>query len=303
MRVLIAEDDRVSRDLLQQVLGKWGCEVVVTSDGDEAWEVLQHDDAPRLAILDWMMPGLDGPEICRRVRARNAADPPYVILLTARGGKDDIVIGLEAGADDYVGKPFDRAELLARLEVGRRFTELNARLLETQRILAEQALTDALTGVMNRRAILGRLEEEIARAHREETTLGVGMIDIDHFKRVNDVYGHTAGDAVLREIAVRSRSAMRQYDAFGRFGGEEFLAIVPDSPDSEVRGVLERIRTAVCAGPVETQGNTLMVTVSIGGVTSGASSADMLICSVDDALYKAKADGRNRVVMATLVVG
>ena len=298
MRVLIAEDDRASRSLLERVLVKWGYEVAVTCDGEEAWRALQQDDAPPLVVLDWMMPGLDGPEVCRRVRALDAPNPPYLILLTGRDSKSDIVTGLEAGANDYLGKPFDRDELRARLEVGRRFTELNSKLLATQVVLAEQARTDALTGIMNRRAILERLSEEMARARRDATGLGVGMIDIDHFKRINDAYGHAAGDQVLREVVARASSATRPYDGFGRFGGEEFLTIVPACPDSEVASVLERIRNAVGDSPVEVESHQIRVTVSIGGAMSSGESVDELIRSADDALYRAKAAGRDRVVLA-----
>jgi two-component system, cell cycle response regulator len=298
VRVLIAEDDRASRSLLERVLVKWGYEVAVTCDGEEAWRALQQDDAPLLVVLDWMMPRLDGTEVCRRVRALGAPNPPYLILLTGRDSKSDIVTGLEAGANDYLGKPFDRDELRARLEVGRRFTELNSKLLATQVVLAEQARTDALTGIMNRRAILERLSEEMARARRDATGLGVGMIDIDHFKRINDAYGHAAGDHVLREVVVRASSATRPYDGFGRFGGEEFLTIVPACPDSEVASVLERIRNAVGDSPVEVESHQIRVTVSIGGAMSSGESVDELIRSADDALYRAKAAGRDRVVLA-----
>ena len=298
MRVLIAEDDRASRSLLERVLLKWGYDVAVTCDGEEAWRTLQQEDAPSLVVLDWMMPGLDGPEVCRRVRKLDAPNPPYLILLTGRDGKSDIVAGLEAGANDYLGKPFDKDELHARLEVGRRFTELNGKLLATQAILAEQARTDALTGVMNRRAILERLSEEMARTQRDATRLGVGMIDIDHFKRINDAYGHAAGDCVLREVVARASSATRPYDAFGRFGGEEFLAIVPACPEAEVASVLERIRSAVADSPVAVEGHKVRVTVSIGGAMSRGTSVDALIRSADDALYQAKVAGRDRVVVA-----
>ena len=313
MKVLIAEDDLVSRNLLERVLDKWGYEVIVTCDGEEAWDVFQSNEAPRLAVLDWMMPGLDGPDVCRRIRDLDLQDPPYIILLTARGGTDDLVTGLAAGANDYVGKPFDRDELRARLEVGRRFTELNARLLETQQELERQARTDALTGAMNRRAIFERLGEEVARAAREKTQLGVGMIDIDRFKRINDTWGHAAGDVVLREVADRCRAAMRPYDGFGRFGGEEFLVIVPNAGDADVRGVLERVRGAVADGPVVAGDDEIGVSISIGGAVgsvrhaggaapeagpSEAATVDGLIRAADDALYQAKDEGRDRVVMA-----
>jgi two-component system cell cycle response regulator len=298
MRVLIAEDDRVSRKLLERVLVKWGYEVAVTCDGAEAWEALQSEDAPLLVILDWMMPGLDGVEVCKRVRELEAPNPPYIILLTARYGKADIVAGLEAGANDYVGKPFDRDELRARLEVGHRFTELNRKLLETQQTLARLARTDALTGIMNRRAILERLAEEIARAERESTRLGIGMVDIDHFKRINDVYGHAAGDQVLCEIAERSSGAIRLYDSFGRIGGEEFLVVLPGAESLDLGDVLQRICNAVFGSPFVVESREEQVTVSLGGCLYDGQSIDGLMRSADSALYQAKAAGRNRVVVA-----
>jgi two-component system, cell cycle response regulator len=302
VRVLIAEDDLVSRSLLERVLVKWGFEVAVTRDGEEAWQALQQDDAPPLAVLDWMMPGLDGPEVCRRVRGLDAPNPPYLILLTARDSKSDIVAGLEAGANDYLGKPFDKDELHARLEVGRRFIELNTKLLQTQETLAVLARTDALTGIINRRAILERLDEEITRSDRGGSPLGIGIVDIDHFKRVNDAYGHATGDQVLREVVDRSAAAMRPHDGFGRIGGEEFLAVLPGSGRPQLADALERIRAAVSRSPMDAGGRDVSVTVSIGGGVYGGQSADALIRAADGALYQAKAQGRDRVIVAELAV-
>jgi len=298
MKVLIAEDDVTSRILLQKVLSRWDYEVVATKNGLEAWEVLQSEDAPRLAILDWMRPELDGVEGCRRVRALDAEQPPYLILRPARGGTDDIVEGLDAGADDYLGKPYDPEELRARVDVGRRFLELNERLIEAQRALEVQARTDALTGILNRGAIVRRLGEELARAVREHTTLSVGMIDIDHFKRVNDTYGHAAGDVVLQEVVRRALSVARPYDVIGRFGGEEFLVIVPNTGSAEAEDVLERMRVAVAGSPLRIDGQELTVTVSVGGATSRGEAVDQLSVRADDELYRAKEAGRNRVCMA-----
>ena len=298
MRILIAEDDATSRILLTRVLTNWGYEVTATKDGTEAWEALQAEDAPRLAIQDWMMPGMDGVDVCRLVRARETLQPPYIILLTALGDKDSVVTGLEAGANDYVGKPFDAAELHARLEVGRRLVELNDELIETQHALEILARTDSLTGIPNRGAIVKELEKEIERAAREDTRLGLGMLDIDHFKRVNDTYGHSAGDAVLRAVVQRVLSVMRPYDTFGRFGGEEFLVLVPGAAEGELRDVLERIRHAIGSAPIVVDGHELIVTASIGGATRDNESADGLIARSDDALYAAKEQGRDRVSMA-----
>ena len=298
VQVLIADDDLTSRSLLRQVLARWGYDVVVAADGAEAWERLRRDGAPRLAILDWMMPGLDGVEICRRVRLLDTSSPPYLILLTARGGKGDIVAGLEAGADDYVGKPFDGDELRARLEVGRSYVELNAKLLEVQQTLKVQAMTDVLTGSLNRRAILDLLANEMARAKREGKTVGIGMVDVDHFKLINDTWGHAVGDRVLQELVRRSAEAIRPYDAFGRFGGEEFLAVISGGSPPLTRRVLERIRRAIAGVSVYAEGQKVAVTASIGGAVGRGESLDVLIRSADDALYQAKGEGRDRVVMA-----
>jgi two-component system cell cycle response regulator len=241
---------------------------------------------------------MDGVDVCRRVRARETLQPTYIILLTALGDKESIVTGLNAGADDYVGKPYDPDELHARLEVGRRLVELNDELLEAQHALEILARTDALTGVLNRGAIVEELEVEAERAAREGSPLGLGMLDIDHFKLVNDTHGHAAGDAVLREVVRRVLAVMRPYDTFGRFGGEEFLVLVPGSGERELFAVLERIRKAIGSSPIMVDGHKLVVTVSLGGATRGRESADGLIARADDALYTAKEQGRDRVVLA-----
>jgi two-component system cell cycle response regulator len=298
MRILIAEDDATSRLLLTRVLVKWGFDVTVTGDGAEAWAALQADDAPRLAILDWMMPKMDGVDVCRRVRARETLQPPYIILLTALGDKASVVTGLKAGADDYVGKPYDPNELRARLEVGLRLVELNAELLAAQHALEILARTDALTGVLNRGAIVRELEREIERTARENATLVLWMLDIDHFKLVNDTYGHATGDAVLCAVVHRVLGVMRPYDTFGRFGGEEFLVLVPGATREELGDVLERIHDAVGSSPIVVDGHELLVTVSLGGATHSHESADGLIARADDALYAAKNQGRDRVALA-----
>lgn len=297
MRILIAEDDGVSRLLLRRVLTSWGYDVVATSDGTEAWEALQSADAPRLAILDWLMPGIDGVEICARVKAQDSMQPPYLILLTALDDKDSLVRGLDAGADDFLSKPYDPAELRARLEVGKRIIGLNDRLLEAQRVVEEQARTDALTGILNRGALYKALEEEIARAGREGSTLGIGVLDIDHFKLVNDRFGHAAGDAVLCEVVERARSVMRPYDTFGRVGGEEFVTLAPGVDGPGLRDVLERVRRVVAAGPVVSAGHTVAVTVSLGGALWAGEDGDALMARADEALYRAKGGGRNAVVL------
>ncbi len=203
MKLLIAEDDLTSRTVLTAVAGKWGFETIAVEDGEAAWDVLQADEPPRLLLLDWEMPRLDGLALCERIRNRESSNPPYIILLTARTETDDIVAGLEAGANDYISKPFVNSELQARLQVGRRMLNLQAELINAKEAMAFQATHDALTGLLNRGAIMEALDVEMARAQRQDQTLCIGLCDIDHFKRVNDTHGHLAGDAVLREVTQR----------------------------------------------------------------------------------------------------
>ncbi len=207
IRVLAAEDNPVFQSMLRSMLAKWGYDPVIARDGLEAWRALDSDNAPRLAILDWMMPGLDGVEICRRVRA--AAREPYIylVLLTARSESQDLVEGMEAGADDYLTKPFVAQELRVRLRAGRRILDLQSELMAAREALRVQATHDALTGIPNRAAILDALHTELSRASRERGPVAVLMSDVDRFKSINDAYGHQTGDDILREAAQRMKIA------------------------------------------------------------------------------------------------
>lgn len=297
--VLTADDDVVSRNILNAHLRKWGFDPVVTKDGTAAWAVLQRPDAPQLILLDRSMPGMDGLEICRRLRKTESSNPPYIILLTAQGEKGDIVQGLEAGANDYVTKPYDSEELRARIKVGQRLLELQARLLEARDALAYQAMHDALTGVLNRRAIQERLAQEIVRAKREGGKLSVGMCDLDHFKNINDTYDHQVGDEVLIAFVARIQAHLREYDCIGRHGGEEFLVIAPFPCGIEGVDLYERLRASVGDAALATTAGMIPLTVSIGvAVGTGESTPDALLAAADAALYRAKADGRNRVAYA-----
>jgi len=296
MRILIAEDDATSRTMLQAVLRKWGFDPIVACNGAEAWNVLQESDPPTLVVLDWNMPGMDGLEVCRLARAKNVSDPPYIIILTARGDKADIVRGLEAGANDYISKPYDAEELRARIGVGRKMVELQRELIQARDAQARDAARDFLTGVMNRRAVVHALETELHRAGRHGGRLTVGLFDIDHFKEINDTYGHQAGDEVLCGLVRIVRGSIRQYDLLGRFGGDEFLVITPGSPTSPQAGLFTRLCALVAAKPFDTHVGALSITISIGVVeATGASTVDAVIASVDKALYRAKHLGRNRV--------
>src|SRR5712691_4085776 len=211
MRVLIADDSIVSRHLLDATLRKWGYQVVVACDGNEAWAVLQSEDAPEIAILDWVMPGLTGPEVCRKVRA-NAKEKDiytYILLLTSKSQREDLIEGMESGADDYLIKPFDQHELKVRLRAGIRIIELQRELVTAREELREQATKDFLTRIWNRSSILDVIERELARGARDDRPVGVVLADLDHFKSVNDTYGHFAGDAVLREFTRRMLACMR----------------------------------------------------------------------------------------------
>lgn len=298
MKILIAEDDPISRRLLETILGKWGYEVVVALDGAQAWKILEARDSPKLAILDWMMPGMDGIEVCRRVRDRDGAPYVYVLLLTARSQREDLVQGMEAGADDYVTKPFDANELKVRLRAGRRILELQEQLMSAQEALRDQASRDPLTGIWNRNAIFDILRREVARSERENTPLAIVMIDLDHFKQLNDTYGHMAGDAVLREATARMSVNIRTYDAVGRYGGEEFLIVLPGCDVCSGAARAERLREAVAMHPFDTSEGRLTVTCSLGVASTAGSNTfdcDTLIRIADAALYRAKHNGRNRV--------
>jgi diguanylate cyclase (GGDEF)-like protein len=302
MRILIAEDDAITRRLLQAALIKAGYDVVAVNDGTAAWWALQAPDAPRLVVLDWMMPGMDGPEICREVRKRQGQPYVYILLLTARDGKQDTIAGLEAGADDYLVKPFDAFELRARLNVGKRILELQTQLVSAYEEMRHRAHHDALTGVLNRGAILDSMEREWARAQREGHTLGVLMADLDHFKRINDTHGHPAGDAVLREAARRMTSVLRTYDYLGRYGGEEFLILLPRCNESALVSLAERLRESISVSAVAYGGASIPVTVSIGvtlGEEQSSTDAAQLRQAADAALYRAKQGGRNRIVVNT----
>ncbi|MCW5979818.1 MAG: diguanylate cyclase [Bryobacteraceae bacterium] len=301
MKVLIADDSPVSRRLLEAALRKWKYDVLVACDGLEAWEYLQRDNTCRLAILDWMMPGLSGPEVCRRVRQLAADRYIYILLITSRTHKEDLIEGMEAGADDYLTKPFDQDELKVRLGPGRRIVELQDALLEAHAALREQATTDALTRIWNRRTILEILDRELSRAQRAQSATGIVMGDLDHFKLINDTYGHIAGDGVLREVARRMKASSRAYDSIGRYGGEEFLLILPSCNGHDTEALAERMRQAIESRPVELPEVSIPVTTSFG-VTSvpdiGAGAPESLLRIADSALYQAKQQGRNRVVYA-----
>ena len=296
--VLVADDDPVSRGLLESWLKKWDMSVTAAKDGLYAWGEIQKANAPNLIILDWMMPGISGVELCRKIRSRKSMCYPYILLLTSKNAKEDVIEGLNAGADDYITKPFDPNELMARLKVGRRILCLQNELLQKEAELRFVAEHDALTKLWNHGAILEFLEQEISRARRAGSSVGVLMVDIDHFKRINDTYGHPAGDAILKEVAQRLGLGTRNYDWVGRYGGEEFMVLLPDSSAETVAICAERLRAAVASTPMSALGNEINVTVSVGAALHTGSGNEDILHFADAALYRAKNSGRNRVEFA-----
>ena len=300
--VLVAEDNPVFQSILRSMLGEWGYRVEMVSDGMAAWQILQTRNAPRLAILDWMMSVLDGVHLCRRVRASAREPYIYILLLSARADSQDLVEGMESGADDYLTKPFQAAELRVRLRAGCRILDLQEQLLMAREALRVQATHDGLTGLFNHSAILEMLENEVSRAGRERQPLAVLLADLDDFKRVNDTCGHAAGDIVLREAATRMRAAVRGYDVVGRYGGEEFLIVLPGCDPSSACARAEDVRQALSREAFYAGGSALRVTCSVGVACTENSAGDALalVREADRALYRSKVGGRNRIESAYL---
>ncbi len=294
MKILIAEDDITSRLMLKNLLLHWGYEVVAVENGKQAWEILQQPNAPAIALLDWVMPELDGIEVCRRVRAQEVIKSFYLIILTSLSGKKDLIQGLNAGADDFLTKPYDREELQARLNVGKRMIELQDKLLELSN-------TDSLTGLGNRRRFFDAARSEIHRSLRYYNPLSLILADLDAFKSVNDRYGHKAGDFVLHECAHLMQATLRDSDIICRMGGDEFAVILPQTELLGATSLAERVRKIIEQHDFicEDKDNicqTIKITLSMGVAqfTQTDRSIDDLYQRADSQLYKAKNEGRNR---------
>jgi two-component system, cell cycle response regulator len=302
LKILIADDDALSRRLLERTLERAGYEVTAVENGRLAVEQLSRGDGPRLALLDWVMPELDGPGVCKAIRQNQEQQAyVYMVLLTSKESKEDIVTGLESGADDYLTKPFNADELKARLRTGERILLLEGRLVEAREMMRFKATHDALTSLWNRGVILDLLGRELVRSQRETGCTIVLLSDVDHFKLVNDTYGHPVGDEVLQEVARRLLLSIRSYDFVGRYGGEEFLMVLNNcNPESaQTRG--EEIRKAVSARPIQTTAGALQVTLSVGLLLSndwGIRPVEELLFEVDAAMYAAKSAGRDCIRIA-----
>jgi two-component system cell cycle response regulator len=298
-RVLLVEDSPVYQRLISLHLRDWGFDVVIANDGLQAWTLFQRPDSPRLALMDWVMPKMDGLEVCRKLRGRPSAETyVYAILLTGKDGKGDLLKAMEAGADDYLVKPFDELELKARLMVGRRILDLHGELISAREAMRHAATHDSLTGLLNRKETLEALRLELSRAKRDKSPVAVMLVDLDHFKAVNDESGHLFGDEMLRELGQRLRGDVRDYDSVGRYGGEEFLFVLPGCDLTRALIRADQIRERVSSTPVRRNGTERYATVSIGLAVSqglGEGEAENLLQQADMGLYEAKRKGRNRV--------
>jgi diguanylate cyclase (GGDEF)-like protein len=295
--ILIADDDRISCKLLGGLLTKWGYQPRIVYDGEEAKRELLKGWAPQLAILDWMMPGMEGPDVIKAVRAARRDPYIYMLLLSAKGQKEDLLEGLEAGADDYLKKPFDPAELRARLRVGARILGVEKRLVTARETTEHQATHDLLTGVYNRATILELLNQEVSRCRIENQKMSVLIADVDDFKHVNDAHGHMAGDQVIRLLAGKMSSPLRSKDSVGRFGGEQFLILAPNCTQNQALVTAERIRARVAESKFMVDKCAIAITVSVGvsTVKEGVTDAKVVLQEADAALHLAKKKGRNGV--------
>jgi two-component system, cell cycle response regulator len=299
MQILVVDDSAVYRKLIGDHLRSWDFGVTLANSGSEAWKILEQPDAPKLVLLDWVLPDVDGIEVCRRIRQAGLSGAyVYVILLTGKDGRQHMLDALQAGADDYLVKPFDELELRARLLVGKRILELQEELVSARESMRHAATHDGLTGLMNRVEIMDMLKRELERARRERKPVGVILGDIDHFKSVNDTLGHLFGDEALREIGRRLHAQLRVYDGVGRYGGEEFLMILPncDLPNTLQRA--DDLREIIAKTPVVCSGVEKSITMSMGVAISdcdGKNEVEALLNLADAGLYAAKEKGRNRI--------
>jgi two-component system, cell cycle response regulator len=297
MKILIVEDDPGSRRLVKIRLSAAGYEVVEAEDGQIAWDLFQREPF-QIVITDWMMPKIDGPGLIHNIRSSGQKSYTYIIMLTALTDKPRVVIGLESGADEYLTKPFNSKELIARVASGMRVLRLEEQLMQARQQMEALAMHDSLTGLLNRRAIEEYAEAEFNMAGRKERALSVILLDIDHFKNINDQFGHKFGDHALQQVAKILTEDLRNYDRIGRWGGEEFILILPDTQLKDAGTVAERVRVRTAEMQISLEnGESFSVQISLGAACTAGQFPTLtkLIDAADQALYQAKQTGRNRV--------
>jgi two-component system, cell cycle response regulator len=299
--ILLAEDDPVTRMLMTRFLKKAGYEVDAVANGSEALDKMTARYYPML-VTDWEMPEMDGVALCKAVRNMQLDGYVYALLLTARDSKEHIIAGLEAGADDYLIKPVHEPELIARLNAGRRILNLEHSLRVANHRNRILSITDALTGAYNRRYLMEQLPRELERCRRYAYPLSVLMCDVDHFKQINDARGHAAGDEVLQQFVARAQKTIRtNSDWVSRYGGEEFLIVLPETPHAGAMHVAEKVRALISSAPFATRAGDAAVTASFGVASTGpcgpdlALKVDTLIRTADECLYRSKQEGRDRI--------
>jgi diguanylate cyclase (GGDEF)-like protein len=305
-RVLIVEDDQMSQTLLMSALKKEGYESAVARNGQEAIDRYSQEFYP-IIITDWIMPEMDGLELCRLIRSMKIDRYIYIIVLTGRNTRTNLVQGLEAGADDYIVKPFHQSELRVRLKGACRILDLESSLKKSMDEIHEISVRDRLTGIFNRVYMDHHLSQEIIRSSRYHHPLSVLMCDLDHFKIINDTYGHLAGDEVLKScVKLISSSVRLEIDWLARYGGEEFVIVLPETDQAGALLVAERMREQIAATPVNFLGCEIDITASFGTVTLIPTINDtvrymeQVLNVADTCLYQAKNSGRNRIVSAEM---
>jgi len=297
MTILLAEDSSFYQRMISEHLRSWGFDFVSARDGKEAWKFLSQQNAPRLALLDWVLPEIEGIEICRRLRTRSEETPyTYTVMLTAKSQKQEMLEAMDAGADDFLLKPFDPPELKARLLVGKRIVELQQKLVSANEALHFSATHDFLTRLWNRAEILEFLRREMVRGRRDGRPVGIILGDVDRFKRINDTFGHQTGDVVLQEVGRRLFRAVREYDGVGRYGGEEFLLVLPGCDLTTTIRRANELRSALSSQAILSGAGPMEVTISMGvAVPEAGENVEAVLSRADIALYDAKNAGRNQV--------
>lgn len=302
MDVLVADDERISRVVIERTLKEEGYNVRSCKNGLEAYNLIK-ENIFRIAVIDWVMPEMDGITLCKKIRKLKSQRYIYVIIITSKSKKQDIVKALDAGADDYISKPFNRDEFLSRIKVGVRLIETHDKLIKSQRELIKLVREDSLTTLLNRRAFLDESLNDIERAVREQSNVSAIIIDLDNFKSINEKYTNQTGDKLLYEIARRLKNSCRPYDKLGRYAGEEFIVLLPNTEIDQASKIAKRIRSAIKDKPFLMDGSQIQLTACLGvsmlmpKSKMKDSQLDELIKKTEVALNRAKQQGSNKIAV------